>query len=76
MPGGIAHLGGHLSNPRYGYAIFQHDPSVERSRSTGVGTIAALKACPTSLSVFWKKIANGRVAIARTTANNRCKKWN
>ena len=44
MPGGIAHLGRLLSNPRYGYAIFQHDPSVERSLSTGVGTIAALKA--------------------------------
>src|SRR5262249_40759155 len=43
LPGGVAHLGGRLSNPRYGYAIFQDDPSVERSPSTGVGTIAALK---------------------------------
>src|SRR5262245_32642757 len=44
MPGGIAHLGGPLSTPRYGYASFHHDPSVERSLSTGLGTIAALKA--------------------------------
>jgi hypothetical protein len=47
LPGGVAHLGGPLPNRRYGYAIYRHiraDPSVERSLSTGVGRIAALKA--------------------------------
>ena len=39
-----ASLGGTLPNPRYGYAIFRHDPTVKPSPSTGVGTIAALKA--------------------------------
>src|SRR5262249_40632259 len=33
-----------LSHPRYGYAIFRLDPGVERSLSTSVGTVAALKA--------------------------------
>src|SRR5215813_3316337 len=59
LPGGVAHLGGHLSNPRYGYAIFQDDPSVERPLTTGVGTIAALKARQTGASSPYERAAAG-----------------
>src|SRR5262249_39669688 len=45
-PGRVAHLRDNLSNPGHGYAIFRLDPSVARSLSAGVGTVAALKATP------------------------------